>query len=68
MSGELKKVKNGARLTVLEHKRPVAVISPIEEEPLFSKTAQHFFEYRELPPLSDVDPLAGLEEERAERW
>lgn len=68
LSGELKKVKNGARITVLEHKRPVAVISPIEEEPLFSKAAQRPYEYRELSPLTDIDPLAELEKDRADRW
>ncbi|MFP4563339.1 MAG: type II toxin-antitoxin system Phd/YefM family antitoxin [Spirochaetia bacterium] len=68
LSAELKKVKKGARITVLEHKRPVAVISPIEEEPWLIREAQRPFEYRELSPLSNVDPLSELEKERAERW
>ena len=59
---------NGARITVLEHKRPVAVISPIEEEPWLIREAQRPFEYRELSPLTDVDPYSELEKERAERW
>jgi antitoxin (DNA-binding transcriptional repressor) of toxin-antitoxin stability system len=59
---------NGARITVLEHKRPVAVISPIEKQPLFIREAQRPFAYREFSPLTDVDPYSELEKDRAERW
>mgnify|MGYP006295346669 CR=1 FL=1 len=68
LSAELRKVKNGTPITVLEHKRPVAVISPVEGEPLFIKEADRHFRYRELTPLTDIDPLDELEKDRDERW
>jgi prevent-host-death family protein len=68
LSAELKKVKTGTRITILEHKRPVAVISPIEEEPLFIKEADRPFRCRDLTPLTDIDPLIELEKDRGERW
>jgi prevent-host-death family protein len=68
LSAELKKVKNGTRITVLEHKRPVAVIFPIDEEPLFIKKAERPYEYQELSPITNVDPVAELEKDRADRW
>ncbi len=68
LSAELKKVKKATRITVLEHKRPVAVISPIEKQPLFIREAQRPFAYREFSPLTDVDPYSELEKDRAERW
>lgn len=65
---ELKEVEKGASITVLDHKRPVAVLSPIETETLFVKEAGGVYAYTELTPLTLVDPLGKLEEERTERW
>jgi prevent-host-death family protein len=68
LSGELRKVKSGTRIVVLEHKRPVAVLAPYEAETLIAKEAAEPYEYRHLSPLTDVDPATLLEAEREDRW
>ncbi|RKX79945.1 MAG: hypothetical protein DRP87_01375 [Spirochaetes bacterium] len=67
LSAELKKVKKGVRIVVVDHKRPVAVLSPFESEPLFLQEASKTYEYRELSPLTHTDPLVKLNEEREDR-
>ncbi len=68
LSGELRKVKSGARIVVLEHKRPVAVLAPYEGETLIAREAAEPYEYRDLNPLTDVDPATLLKAEREDRW
>jgi prevent-host-death family protein len=68
LSAELKEVKNGSRIIVLDHNHPVAMLIPYEDQPLYAKEAQQSFSYKELEPLTHVDPLDKLEEERSDRW
>lgn len=68
LSAELRKVKNGSRTVVLEHNRPVAVLSPYEPEPLVVREATDDYEPGELTPLVQRDPLELLTEEREDRW
>jgi hypothetical protein len=53
---------------VLEHKRPVAVLVPYEGEALIAREAAEPYEYRDLTPLTDVDPATLLQAEREDRW
>ena len=68
LSAELKKVQNGTRILVLDHKRPVAEIIPTGKEELFLSVAEKEYSYMALTPLTDIDPLSDLEEERLDRW
>ena len=68
LSAQLRRVQKGARLIVVDHKRPVAVLAPLEEEPLFAREAVQPYAYRELSPLMDADPLQKLDQDRADRW
>jgi prevent-host-death family protein len=68
LSGELKKVKQGARVVVLEHKRPIAVLIPYESEALIIREPEAPYEYRDLAALTTRDPSDVLDEERAESW
>ena len=68
LSSELKKVQNGTRILVLDHKRPVAELIPTDKEELFLSVAEKKYSYRDLPPLTEKDPLFELEEERNDRW
>jgi len=67
LSAELKKVERGERITVLDHKRPVAVLGPVAGESLFVREAAAAYGCPELEPLIDADPLRYLEEERGDR-
>ena len=66
LSAELKEVKKGSRIIVLAHRNPVAILGPYEEEPLFAREAQQPYSYEELDPLTTVDPLHKMEEERTD--
>lgn len=68
LSTELKEVKKGSCIVVLDHKHPVAILGPYKEEPLFVREAQQPYSYKELAPLTTIDPLDKMEEERADRW
>jgi len=68
LSAELKKVKAGEPVVVLDHKHPVAMVVPFEAEPLFVKEAAKSYEYKSLTPLTNKDPLSALLQERDERW
>jgi antitoxin (DNA-binding transcriptional repressor) of toxin-antitoxin stability system len=68
LSAELKEVQQGSRIIVLDHRHPVAILGPYEEEPLFVREAQQSYSYKELEPLTTVDPLDKMEEERSDRW
>ena len=68
LSAELKKVKAGNPIVVLDHRHPVAMVVPYEEEPLFLREASRDYRFTSLPPLTGRDPMDELEEERAERW
>lgn len=68
LSSELKKVQKGMRITVLVQKRPVAELIPTKKKELFLQAAEKIYTYRPLPPLTIVDPMGDLEEERSDRW
>ena len=68
LSAELKEVKKGSRIIVLDHRHPVAILAPYEEEPLFVREAQQPYSYKELEPLTTGDHLDKMEEERSDRW
>lgn len=68
LSAELKKVQNGTRILVLDHKRPVAELIPTETEELFLSMSEQKYLYQVLSPLTGKDPLSELEEERKDRW
>lgn len=68
MSAELKKVRNGTRITVLDHNHPVAELVPVKSETLYAREAQSKYDYRALEPLVTKDPVDILKEERSDRW
>jgi len=67
LSAELKKVESGERLTVVDHKRPVAILGPVASESLFVRDASAVYECPELEPLTGSDPLRFLLEDRGDR-
>ena len=68
LSAELKRIEGGIALTVVDHKRLVATLSPIRDETLFAREASLRYFYEPLEPLISGDPLRFLEEERKESW
>ena len=68
LSAELRRVKSGEQIVVLEHRRPVAVLKPYTTQRLVVHEPQELYEPSELSPLTAVDPDSALEEERDERW
>ena len=68
LSSELKKVKNGTHIVILDHKHPVAKLIPTDAEELFISVAEKKYLYHPVSPITKVDPLIDLEEERSDRW
>ena len=68
LSAELRKVKAGEELVVLEHRRPVAVVRPYRGEALVLRETETAYTPTRLVPLTTADPAELLNEERSERW
>ncbi|WP_304226362.1 type II toxin-antitoxin system Phd/YefM family antitoxin [Gracilinema caldarium] len=68
LSAELKRVERGIELTVVDHKRPVARLAPLNRDSLFVREAQGSYEYKDLEPLVKQDVMQALEDERDESW
>ncbi len=64
LSAELKRIEGGIVLTVVDHKRPVATLSPIQNETLLTREPSSRYAFERLEPLVAGDPLRFLDEER----
>ena len=64
LSAELRRVREGESITVLDRTTPVALLSPIPDAIRVARAAHEL--YLELTPLSSLDPLQYLEDERGE--
>lgn len=68
LSAELRKVKAGEQIIVLEHRRPVALLQPYEKERVIVREPRGTYAPVRMTALTSVDPERALESERAERW
>ena len=68
LSAELKRVQAGETVTVLDRRTPVALLVPIPEALALTRESAAPYEYRELLPITDRDPLDYLQLERDESW
>lgn len=68
LSAELKRVRSGVTLTVVDHRHPVARLTPVSEEGFFVSDAGERYEYRALEALARANADRLLEEERRDSW
>lgn len=68
LSAELKRVQAGETVTVLDRRTPVALLAPIPEALTIARESEAPYEYQELSPITDRDPLKYLQMERDESW
>ena len=68
LSAELRRVRAGERVTVLDRTTPVAVLAPVPVAVRVVRPAKAPCAYRTLTPLMARDPLPYLDEERGEDW
>ncbi|MBN2341509.1 MAG: type II toxin-antitoxin system Phd/YefM family antitoxin [Deltaproteobacteria bacterium] len=69
LSAEIKKVKSGSRIVIMDHNYPVAELKPLgEEETLFVREAKIEYRCEPLNPLTTQNPLDAVIEDREERW
>lgn len=68
LSAELRKVKAGEQILVVEHRRPVAFLQPYEKERVIVREPRGTYKPVRMSALTTVDPEQVLEHERAERW
>ena len=68
LSAELKRVQAGEALLVVDHQRPVAILSPLPATEPALKKASVPYDCRDLEPLTGRDPLEYLTQDRLDRW
>ena len=68
LSAELKRVRAGESIVVLDRTTPVALLSPLPEAVRVSRTAKGPYKYRKLAPLTSRDPSEYLAWERGDTW
>ncbi len=68
LSAELRRVRAGEPVTVLDRTTPVALLVPIPAAVRVVRAAEAPYAYRKLRPLTARDPLPYLDEERGEAW
>lgn len=68
LSAELRRVRAGEPVTVLDRTTPVALLVPVPDAVRVVRAAESPYAYRQLQPLMTHDPLRHLDEERAETW
>ena len=68
LSAELRRVRAGEPVTVLDRTTPVALLVPVADAVRVVRAAEAPYAYRKLQPLTARDPLPYLDEERGEAW
>ena len=68
LSAELRRVRTGESVAVLDRTTPVAVLAPVPGPVRVVQPAATPYAYRRLSPLTSHDPLRHLDDERGERW
>lgn len=68
LSAELRRVRKGEPVAVLDRTTPVAVLVPVPVPVRIVQPAATPYAYRRLAPLTSYDPLRHLDDERGERW
>ena len=68
LSAELRRVRAGEPVTVLDRITPVALLVPVPDAVRVVRAAEAPYAYRKLQPLTARDPLPYLDEERGEAW
>ena len=66
LSEEIRKRQSLGPLIILDHKRPVATLSAIDEEPFLVKEAGATYQPKKLAPLVVTDPVLELNLERGD--
>ena len=68
LNAELRRVRAGEPVTVLDRTTPVALLAPVPEAVRVVRAARAPYAYRTLTPLMAPDPSPYLDEERGEAW
>ena len=68
LSAEIKRVRSGGSITILDHKKPVAKLTGLEFGVKYARRAKRPFVWKELPPLIEGDINEIIDAERADSW
>ena len=68
LSAEIKRVRSGGSITILDHKQPVARLTGLESGLRYVRRARKPFLWKELPPLVEGDISDIIDAERADSW
>ena len=68
LRAELRRVRAGEPVTVLDRTTPVALLMPVANAVRVVRAAKTPYAYRKLQPLTARDPLPHLDAERGDAW
>ena len=68
LSAELRRVRAGEPVTVLDRTTPVALLVPVPDAVCVVRAAAAHYAYRKLQPMTRRDPLPYLDQERGDAW
>ena len=68
LSAQIKRVRAGETLVILDHQQPVAKMVPLTGESLVCRTAQTRLIIHDWSPLITKDIMKIIESERADSW
>jgi antitoxin (DNA-binding transcriptional repressor) of toxin-antitoxin stability system len=68
LSAEIKRVRSGGSITILDHKQPVAKLTGLESGLRYVRRARRPFVWKQLPPLLEGNIGDIIDAERADSW
>jgi antitoxin (DNA-binding transcriptional repressor) of toxin-antitoxin stability system len=68
LSAEIKRVRYGGSITILDHKQPVAKLTGLESGLRYVRRARRPFVWKQLPPLLEGNIGDIIDAERADSW
>ena len=68
LSAEIKRVRSGGSITILDHKQPVAKLTGLESGLRYVRRARRPFVWKQFPPLLEGNISDIIDAERADSW
>ncbi|HRW25808.1 MAG TPA: type II toxin-antitoxin system Phd/YefM family antitoxin [Spirochaetia bacterium] len=68
LSAELRRVQEGETTIIVDHRKPVAILSGLDPTPKYAYRRSGPFVWREFEPLTTAAIQALIEKERADSW
>lgn len=68
LSAELRRVQGGETTVIVDHRKPVALLSGLDPTPKYARRRRGPFVWREFEPLTTGAIQALIDKERTDSW